>query len=133
VNLPDETSKASQIAAEVIACASANRTFWSPHDLILQEQPSWRHLPDPTDELVKLAAIRGARSAFVRDCLANHSMRGFLQGDIARARGAGVRKAPGYILDNTVLTGVRTPEEFRAAIERGLAKQAPVTRRPPAQ
>lgn len=130
VNLPDDASKASQIAAEVVACSSADRKFWSPHQLILWEQPRWLHLPDPTDVLVKLAVERGARMSLVLECLDKHWMRGFLQADIARARRAGVRKAPGYILGNTVLAGVRTPEEFRSAIERTLPKQAPPQRRP---
>jgi len=130
VNLPDEASKASQIAAEVVACAAADRKFWSPHQLILWEQPRWRHLPDPTDMLVRLAVQRGARMSLVRECLDKHWMREFLQADIARARRAGVRRAPGYIIGNTVLAGVRTPEEFRAAIERALPKRALPQRRP---
>lgn len=131
VNLPDDASKASQIAAEVVACAAADRKFWSPHQLILWEQPRWLHLPDPTDMLVRLAAQRGARMSLILECLDKHWMRSFLQADIARARRAGVRKAPGYILGNTVLAGVRTSEEFRSAIERALPKQAPL-QRPPA-
>lgn len=130
VNLPDDTSKASQIAAEVVACSAADRKFWPPHQLILWEQPRWRQLADPTDMLVNLAGIRGARRSVVRECLDKHWMRDFLQADIARARRAGVRKAPGYILGNTVLAGVRTSEEFRSAIERALPKQAPPQRRP---
>lgn len=130
VNLPDDTSKASQIAAEVVACAAADRKFWSPHQLVLWEQPRWRHLADPTDMLVRLVVQRGARMSLVAECLDKHWMRGFLQADIARARGAGIRKAPGFIVGNTVLAGVRTPEEFRAAIERVLPRQAPPQSRP---
>ena len=130
VNLPDDASKASQIAAEVVACSSADRKFWSPHQLILWEQPRWLHLPDPTDMLVRLAAQRGARMSLILECLDKHWMRSFLQADIARARRAGVRKAPGYILGNTVLAGVRTSEEFRSAIERALPRQTPPQRRP---
>lgn len=128
VNLPDDTSKASQIAAEVAACSASDRKFWSPHDLILWEQPKWRRLPDPTEMLVGLAAMRGARLSVMRECLQNHSMKGFLEADIARARGAGIRKAPGFIVGKTVLQGVRTPEEFRTVIERELAKQPPAPR-----
>ena len=130
VNLPDDTSTASQIAAEVVACSSADRKFWSPHDLVLQEQPRWRNLPDPTDMLARLVVERGAMMSVVRECLAQHWMRGFLQADVERARRAGVRRAPGYILDNTVLKGVRTPEEFRAAIEQALAQKVTPRRRP---
>jgi len=130
VNLPDDTSKASQIAAEVVACSAADRKFWSPHDLVLQEQQRWRNLPDPTDVLARLVVERGALMSVVRECLAQHWMRGFLEGDVERARRAGVRNAPGYILDNTVLTGVRTPEEFQAAIEHALSKQTLPGRRP---
>jgi hypothetical protein len=130
VNLPDDTSKASQIAAEVVACSSADRKFWSPHEVILEDQPNWRYLPDPTEKLKRLAVLRGARMSVVTECLEQHWMRGFLQADVARARQAGVRKAPGYILGNTVLKNVRTPEEFRSAIQRALPKQAPPAGRP---
>src|SRR5512140_1715171 len=130
VNLPSDTSKASQAAAEVVACASADRKFWSPHEIILEDQPNWRHLSDPTDRLVRLAGIRGARLSVVRECLAGHWMRGFLQGDVARARAAGIREAPGYIIGGSVVRGLRTPEDFRAAIERALPKQASAQRRP---
>jgi len=121
VNLPDDTSKASRIAAEVAVCASTDRKFWAPHDIILWEQPRWRHLADPTEPLVMLAAQKGVRSNVVRDCLRTQQMRRFLENDIARARGAGIRRAPGFIIDNVVLTGAPTADALRTAIERALA------------
>jgi len=129
VNLPDDTSKASRIAAEVAVCASTDRKFWAPHDIILWEQARWRHSPDPTEQLIMLAAQKGARSSIVRDCLQSQRMKRFLENDIARARGAGIRRAPGFIIDNVVLTGAATADALRTAIERALAKQGSTARK----
>jgi protein-disulfide isomerase len=123
VSLPDDTSKASRIAAEVAVCASTDRKFWAPHDIILWEQARWRHSPDPTEQLIMLAAQKGARLSVVRECLRTQQMKRFLENDIARARGAGVRRAPGFIVDNEVLPGAPTADALRKAIDRALAKK----------
>jgi protein-disulfide isomerase len=129
VNLPDDTSKASRIAAEVAVCASTDRKFWAPHDIILWEQARWRHSPDPTEQLIMLAAQKGARPTVVRECLQKQQMKRFLENDIARARGAGIRRAPGFIIDNDVLTGAPTADALRAAIEHALAKKQSAPRK----
>lgn len=119
VNLPS-ASKASQAAAEVAACSGAHSKFWSVHDVFLDEQPRWRELSDPQATLRQLAGLRGGDPIWIPECLRRGLMRGFLQADIARARGAGIRTAPAFILDNTVLSNVRTAPEFRRAIEKVL-------------
>lgn len=129
VNLPDPASKASRIAADVAVCASAQGFFWAPHDIILLDQPRWLPLKDPTEQLISLAAQKGISAMKVEDCVKSQKMRGFLERDIARARNSGVARAPGFILDNVVLRGVRTPDEFRTAIERALAAHAAAPKR----
>jgi protein-disulfide isomerase len=119
VNLPGE-SRNSQIAAEVAACSGAHMKFWSVHDIFLDEQARWRRLADPTATLVDAAAMRGGDPIWIRECLQKRLMPGFLRSDAARARGAGIRTAPGFILDNKVLINVRTADEFRQAIEGAL-------------
>lgn len=125
VNLPDDTSRVSRRAAEVALCASTDRKFWAPHDIILWEQARWTSLADPTETLVMLAAQKGARPSVTRECLAADGMRRLLEDDIARARGAGIRRAPGYIIDNAVYTGARTADAFRTAIERAVSQHGP--------
>lgn len=122
VNLPDDTSKASRTAAEVVICASTDRMFWAPHDIILWEQARWRHLSDPTESLIMLAAQKAARMGVMRECLQKHQMRKFLENDIERAHRAGIRRAPGFLVDNEVLTRARTAADFRRAIDAALAK-----------
>lgn len=121
VNLPG-ASKASQAAAEVAACSGAHSKFWSVHDVFLDEQARWRGLSDPLPTLQQLAGLRGGDPTWIAECLTKGLMRGFLQADIARARGAGVRTAPTFILDNAVLSNVRTAAEFRRAIGKVLAR-----------
>jgi protein-disulfide isomerase len=121
VNLPGE-SKASQAAAEVAACAGIRWKFWAAHDAFLEAQASWRTLPNPGETLAELAGQRGADPISLAECLKQHSAQVIVRTDVARARGAGIRKAPGFILGNQVLTGLHTSDEFRAAIERALPR-----------
>lgn len=121
VNLPNEASRASMLAAEIAACSGSGGKFWSVHDGFLLEQARWVRLADPTQVLMEIALQRGGRMPTVEECMAKHSIVDFLRSDAVRARGAGIRAAPGYILDNKVLKGVTTPDEFRAAIEQALA------------
>lgn len=119
VFLPSE-SKAAQASAEVAACSAARSKFWSVHDVFLDEQPRWRRSADPTATLLELAGQRGGDPIWISDCLRRRLMLSLLQSDIARARGAGVRTAPGFLLANKLLTNARTADEFRRAIERAL-------------
>jgi protein-disulfide isomerase len=119
VNLPGE-SKHSQIAAEVAACSGAHMKFWSVHDIFLDEQARWRSLADPTAALVDAATRRGGDPIWISECLKKRLVSGFLRANAARARVAGIRAAPGFILDNKVLVNVRTADEFRQAIEGAL-------------
>jgi protein-disulfide isomerase len=119
VNLPDEASRQSQVAAEVAACSGTGMKFWPVHDIFLAD-PRWKALADPTAFLVNQASNRGGNAILISDCLKKHTVRGLLQADVARARAAGIRRAPGYVLDNSVLPSLRTAAEFRAAIERAL-------------
>jgi len=128
INLPDEKSKASWTAAEVALCASTDRKFWAPHDIILWEQARWMRLADPTESLVMLAAQKGARPSVIRDCMQTKQMRKFLEADIVRAHAAGITRAPGFIIDNEVYTGPRTAAGFRAALDRALAKHGAASR-----
>lgn len=121
VNLPGE-SRASQDAAEVAACAGGRFKFWAAHDIFLDQPFRWEREANPTPILVDLALSRGADPIWLKECLSRHLMRGLLQGDVARARGAGVRAAPAFILDNKVLANVRTAAEFRAAIEAAVGR-----------
>ncbi len=129
VNLPDASSRASRIAADVAVCASAQGFFWAPHDIILLDQARWLTLKDPTEQLISLAAQKGVSAMKIEECVKSQKMRGFLERDIARARRAGVDRAPGFILDNVVLRGLRTPADFRTAIERTLAAHAAAPKR----
>lgn len=123
VNLPNDASKASRIAAEVAACAGAGSKFWPVHDAFLGEQSRWVGLSDPTKFLQALAEERGGDGVFITDCLQKRQMRAFLQADVARARGAGIRRAPGYIVDNRVVADARSLADLRRAIDAALARR----------
>jgi protein-disulfide isomerase len=122
VNLPDDASPASFIAAEVAACAGVTMKFWASHDFFLLEQPNWSIMRDPTARLVQLAMLRGADSRAVPACVKGHEMREFVRRDIARARAAGIRKAPGFLVDNQVVAADGSLGALRKAIDQALAR-----------
>ena len=105
INLPNDASRSSRIAAEVAACAGSGSKFWPAHDAFLLEQPRWIGLADPTRFLVDLADLHGGNSELINECLQKHQLKEFLQTDVTRAQRAGIRRAPGYLVDNRVVSG----------------------------
>ena len=121
INLPNQASKSSRIAAEVAACAGSGSKFWPVHDAILLEQPRWIGLADPTRFLVDLADLHGGNAQVIDDCLQKHQLTAFLKSDITRAERAGIRRAPGYLVGNRVVVGGQALVLLRHAIDEALA------------
>ena len=123
VNLPNEAIKNSTTAAEVAACSGTGMKFWPVHDAILRDQARWITMADPTDLLEELAGQNGGNVPLIRECLQKRQLRAFLQSDIARARAAGIRRAPGYFVDNQLVADVQSLADIRRAIESALARR----------
>ncbi len=86
INLPNDASKNSLIAAEVAACSGTGMKFWPVHDAMLREQPRWISLADPTEFLQELAGRNGGNPMLISECLQKRQVKAFLQSDVARAR-----------------------------------------------
>ncbi len=113
-------------AAEASLCASAQGRFWPLHDKLFETQASWAGRPSGSTAGLfdSLAVSVGVDAAQYNACMQSHVMRRVVNGDMARARSAGVNSTPVFFVGDEPIQGMAPIEAFRAAIARGRAKAA---------
>jgi len=104
-------------AHEAARCAGAVGKYWPYHDRLFEGQPASRR-PD----LLRYAAEVGLdRDEFTR-CLDERRFAPDVERDIAQAQALGINSTPTFLVNDQLVVGATTTEEFRAIIEAALKK-----------
>jgi protein-disulfide isomerase len=111
-------------AAVASMCAALQDRFWPVHDKIFDTQTRWERMDNAgaTKLFDSLVYASGVEGASYRSCVAEDVMRRLIGSDIGRAQQAQVRSTPTFFIGDEPVLGVPPLAQFRAAIERQLAK-----------
>ena len=110
-------------AAEAAMCASAQNKFWPMHDLLFETQDKWEQLPDPNVFFDSLATRAGVDHPQWIACVSKHLSRPLIEADRSRSQQRGVQSTPSFFIGDEAIAGAQPIADFRAAIERQLAKK----------
>jgi protein-disulfide isomerase len=111
-------------AAEAAMCASAQSKFWPMHDALFNSQDKWERLADPTAFFDSLARSVGVDRTQWAACATKHLARPLIEADKSRSEERGVQSTPSFFIGDETIAGAQPYTDFRAAIERQLAKAA---------
>jgi len=101
---------AHEAAAEAYA-QGGDEAFWRMHDLLFANQDALTR-----DDLLRYGADLQLDVAELGRALDDHRHRPFIEGDIAYARGRGVRGTPSFVVDGTPLSGAQPIARFEALL-----------------
>ena len=122
INFPLAQHKNAVPAAEAAMCAGAQEKFWPMQDALFETQGYWEQLADPGPAFDSLASSVGADVPAMRSCIAAGTMKATIDGDIDRAKAAGVESTPTFIIGDQVLAGAQPLAAFRRAIAAAKAR-----------
>jgi protein-disulfide isomerase len=109
-------------SAEAAMCASVQSKFWPMHDALFNSQEKWERLADPSAFFDSLATRAGVDRTQWTTCVTKHLMRPLIEADKSRSEQRGVQSTPSFFIGDETIAGAQPYSEFRAAIERQLAK-----------
>ena len=104
------------LAAQASDCAHRQGKFWEYHDRLFAEA-DLSH-----SALLKYAGAIGLDADRFQGCLDDESSRQAVQKDIQEARTLQIQGTPTLILNGRLLSGPRSKEDLKAAIDRALQK-----------
>ncbi|MCW2794404.1 MAG: oxidoreductase [Nocardioides sp.] len=118
--LDTDYSVAAAAALKVVLDASGPEVAKKFHDLLYAEQPDEGGPYPDSDWLVKKAVEAGATEAKVRTGIENETGKSWVQDATKAAADAGVNSTPTVLLDGTVFTDGRTPDQLAANLVEAL-------------
>jgi protein-disulfide isomerase len=124
INFPLTMHKNAMPAAQAAMCAAAQDKFWPMQDALFNAQDAWETLANPAPVFDSLAAASGVKVAAMRKCIATGAMTATIEGDVDRAKTAGVQSTPTFLIGGEMITGAQPLPAFRAAIDAALARAA---------
>jgi protein-disulfide isomerase len=124
INFPLSMHKNALPAAQAAMCAAAQDKFWLMQDALFNSQASWEHLANPAPVFDSLAAKSGVDVKQMRACIASGAMNSTIDGDIDRAREAGVESTPTFLIGGMMIKGAQPLAAFQQAIDGALARAA---------
>jgi protein-disulfide isomerase len=130
INFPLSKHVNAMPAAEAAMCAAAQDKFWPMQDALFDAQAQWETMSDPTPAFESLAARSGVDVEKMRACIKSKVIRPVIEGDMDRARVAGVESTPSFLIGGQMLVGAQPMQSFRQAIDAALAAAAPGTKKP---
>lgn len=114
----DESTNASNAAR----CANAQGKFWEYHDYLFSHQGQEDSGAFSKDNLKKFASDLGLDTAKFNQCVDSDQFVTAAQNDASAARGYGVNSTPTLFVNGEMVVGAQPYSEFKAAIDRALAK-----------
>jgi len=130
INFPLGKHMNAMPAAEAAMCAAAQGRFWQMHDALFDAQAQWETMPDPAPAFESLAARSGVDVAKMRACIKSGVVRPVIEGDLDRARAAGVSSTPTFIIGGEMIEGAQPVANFRRAIDAAIAAAPPGPKQP---
>jgi protein-disulfide isomerase len=122
VNLPLQSHSNAIPSAEAAMCASVQGRFWEMHDALFRTQARWAGMPAPQPLFDSLATSVGVELAPFRSCVESKATQRMIEADARRVNDAGVQATPTFFIGDERIEGAVPLPEFRAALDRALAK-----------
>jgi protein-disulfide isomerase len=130
LNFPLSIHRYARPAAEAAMCAAVQDKFWPMQDALFGSQDKWENADDPRPIFESLAKSSGADVAAWGKCMDAHTTMPLIDADYDRASSAGVNSTPTFFVGNEGIEGAQPYEQFKAAIERQLARAAAAPAKP---
>ena len=111
------THPGAQEAAEASHCAHEQGKYWEYHDLLFENQGKTNF-----EDFVRFAETLGVSTSQFSECLASHKYKAKVDSDFREAFGIGVYGTPTFFVNNHVLVGPKTFNEFKQIIDSELAR-----------
>lgn len=111
------THPGAQEAAEASHCAHDQNKYWEYHDLLFQNQGQ-----TDFEDLMRFAQDLNLDTDQFYECLTSHKHKAHVDSDFAEAYSIGVYGTPTFFINDQVLVGPKTFNEFKQIIDSELAK-----------
>lgn len=109
-------------AAVAAECAADQGKFWEFHNYLFEHQNGENQGAFNKDKLVGFAQELNLDMAKFEPCLTNDATVARVQADTEQAQKLGVASTPTFFVNGQPLVGLKSPQEFAAAIEQALAQ-----------
>ena len=105
--------------AHIIAyCLDEQNLFWKFHDLAFANQENISNIA----EMKKLAISAGANSALLEECINSEKYDSRLKEEDSLATSIGITGTPSFVINEKLISGAQSYEEFEKIIEQELKK-----------
>ncbi len=111
------THPGAQETAEASHCAHEQGKYWEYHDLLFENQGDTEF-----EDLLGFAGQLGLDTEHFSDCLTSHKYKSQVDADFAEAFAIGVYGTPTFFINEQVVVGPKTFNEFKQIIDSELAK-----------
>lgn len=111
------THKGAQEAAEASHCAHEQGKYWEYHDILFENQGKTNF-----EDLLGFAENLDLDTDQFSECLTSHKYKSQVDSDFAEAFSIGVYGTPTFFINEQVVVGPKTFNEFRQIIDSELAK-----------
>jgi protein-disulfide isomerase len=120
VNFPLSQHKNAFAAATAAMCAGAQGKFWGMHDGLFSTQEKWEELSNPAPQFEAMAIKSGVDLTAWKACLPSPAIKKRIEGDMDRAKGAGVESTPSFIIAGRLIEGAMPWDDMKKAINDAL-------------
>ncbi len=109
-------------AAVASECAADQGKFWDLYDYLFEHQNGENEGAFTKDKLVGFGKTLNLDMPRFEKCLQDDETVARVQADTAEAQQFGVSSTPTFFVNGEPLVGLKSPDEFRAAIDKALAQ-----------
>jgi protein-disulfide isomerase len=104
-------------AAEVAMCAAKQDKFWTVHDLLYRNQPTWAPLTAPAEFFLTLADSAGLDRTAFQQCLSTGAMQPVVKSDAESAARSGANSTPSFYIEGGIMPGAQPVAVFRTILD----------------
>lgn len=110
-------------AAVASECAGNQGKFWEYHDYLFEHQQGENEGAFTKDKLLAFGETMNLDMTQFEKCLTNDETVARVRADTEEAQKFGVSSTPTFFVNGKPMVGLKSPDEFRAAIEQALSEQ----------
>lgn len=107
-------------AAAAAECAADQGKFWEYHDYLFTHQQGENQGAFTKDKLIAFGKEMNLDSAQFENCVNSDETVDRVRADTEEAQQFGVQSTPTFFVNGTPLVGLKSPDDFRRAIEEAL-------------
>lgn len=111
-------------AAVAARCAGQQDDYWAMHDALFENQDEWSNADEPVELFANYAEQIGLNGDALEECVDEDRMRHAVMQSRSLAGQLRLRSTPTLLVDSNLLSGVRSWQEVRHAIESALSGEA---------